>query len=584
MLCNHIGDATVAAQDAQHNTQQHQQKPTFVLLPQHPHDPSVEKEYETLIRAWKYQLIDNIPTTPNTDYIRFAWMRLMDHYLDQQWLDSKQMLQCAQAWSARDELSLSEAVHSMNILGLKSMQRSLDARQELLQVLGDPDLMAGFGITTNQQQHTRRRRCDTVSTTSSLITESSEQDVHAPLLVKHNTFTTATPIENSGHDEAIITTAASKEDNDIVNNKKEDYFDNNFVSSGSEELVELSIKENIEESSNAQVVVVDEVIKTRQEFEEQEVQEEDDDISPIASRISSRSISSSMSSPNISSSFDHPRSGFTTRKYESYYQKLHQATSWKEIDMTKGRESAQSSSNEEEDDDLLSVEENEDDSSSLSSSQVSSPLLGSGVQWKSWFLGTSDQQQDEQEEEEHIITITEEFANEKVETDATFAEFHPEFMKKHQQPFLMVRSESSISAFRPISNNLAPRCNQQQNRSFSSLTSQEEEREEEVSPRRTINSKKDRSTSAAKITKSRSFPSKASLSASIKKPFTSASSPPPTPRIPQHQQQQPRNFMIRSIVSKKVSLSKLFGSKKPSTSSTASSSSTNTTSNNTRIP
>jgi hypothetical protein len=70
----------------------------------------------------------------------------MDHYLDQQWLDSKQMLQCAQAWSGRKSISLSEAVHTMNTLSLKFMQRSLDTRKELLNTLNDPDLMMALGI------------------------------------------------------------------------------------------------------------------------------------------------------------------------------------------------------------------------------------------------------------------------------------------------------------------------------------------------------------------------------------------------------------------------------------------------------
>lgn len=426
----------------------------------HPHDPCVEKEYETLIRAWKDQLIDHTPANPNNDYVRLAWMRLMDHYLDQQWLDSKQMLQCAQAWSARDELSLTEAVHTMNILSLKSMQRSLDARQELLQALGDPDLI---GIARPQ------------SISSSSFLTGSEEDVHAPLFVQH----TKTPTQenfNITHNEPAIITISEEEEEEAF------LIDNGY---NLDELIDLSLEPDLEEYDDDKHDIKKRPVFDEEDEEELREEEKDDEeeeeekneaaefISPLGSRVFTRSISSSMSSPNISTTQRHEE--FTQRKYESYYQKLHQTSSWKEIEIR--------------DSDLLS-----EGGGSCSSSEISSPHVGSGVQWKSWFLGDQST----------------EFAEEKVETDSSFADY----VKK--QPFLMVRSESSISAFRPISNNLAPRCQ------------------------------------APQITKSRSFPSKSALSASMKK---SSSTPPPVP--------QQRNFMIRSIVSKKASLSKLFSSKKP---------------------
>lgn len=353
MLCNYND-----AQDALNST-------SFL----HPNDPIVDQEYENLIKAWKHQLIDKIPTTPNNDYVRFAWMRLMDHYLDQQWLDSKQMMQCAQAWSARESISLPEAVHTMNILGLKSMQRSLDARQELLQALGDPEFMVSFGISPIQSNDDKR-----VSLSGS---EDDESEVHAPLLMKHNTV--------NEEDEAIITT-----DEIIDDYHAEDHFERSRITSSS-------------------------------------------------------------STPNISS--------LSSEDEQCRYYK---ASSWKEID---------SSDN---------------------------------VQWKSWFLNSHNN------EGEKIKPIV--FADEKVQTDDI-------------QPYLMVRSESSISAFRPISNNLAPRCQQpQQHTSLERKTT---------------------------ITKSKSFPSKSPAS------------------VPQKE----RNFMIRSFVNKKVSLSKFFNGRKTSTSSCSSSSS-----------
>lgn len=442
----------------------------------HPHDPSVDKEYENLTRAWKNELIDNTPTSPNSNYMRFAWMRLMDHYLDQHWLDSKQMLQCAQAWSARDEIDIAEAVRTMNVLSLKSMQRSLDARQELLQAMSDPDIM---GFDAPRHTSYNGRFSSVTSSTTSLEVE--DNDVHAPLLVKHGNV----PSEEANtqlSDEAIITTTDEKQEE--------------TPESREAVLEEVSLEDNSE--------LAGEVKSRRKFYEEEEVNNRItyDDESHFDSYEYARSISSSMSSPNLLSSTRY--GGLASRKYESYYQKLHENSSWKEMDVNDERSSL--------------ISDNNDNSDSIYShdSDISSPL-GSGVQWKSWFVGNDNN---------HTATG---FANEKVETDASFSDFHPEYKKK--QSFLMIRSESSISAFRPISNNLAPRCQVSQSSEY-------------LVP-----------TSPLILTKSKSFPTKTALNEATTS--SSSSSPPP---VPNHK----GNSMIRSIVSKKVSLSKFFGNKKSS--------------------
>lgn len=490
MLCN-----TDSAQDAQ--------TPSFL----HPHDPSIEQEYETLIRAWKHQLIGRTPPTPSNDYIRFAWMRLMDHYLDQQWLDSKQMMQCAQAWSARESISLTEAVHTMNILSLKSMQRSLDTRQELLQALGDPDFMVGFGVSPIKEEDIAERF--SLAGSEDQEEDDDEQVVYAPLFVKHNTVLTEEIL-----DEAIITTENTQED----------------------ELIRLY---------NGQE---DEEVKSRSTYQEDTV---------VVVEQRSR-LTSSSSTPNISLTANQEDTKGIARKYESYYQQLHQASSWKEISINH-------------DDDEFS--DNDSLCSASIHSDANSPPLGSGVQWKSWFL---EEQNDQTAVEQPLLGINhmddnvpiifeEDFADQKVETDASFSGLYADLMPtdKKTQPFLMVRSESSISAFRPISNNLAPRCQptprpiassyplQRSSSSYSGL------KENLMMP-----SKSATTTTVPTITKSKSFPSKAALTTSVKKSY--ASSPPPMP-------QKERNFMIRSIVSKKASLSKLFSSRKLSSSSASSS-------------
>ncbi|KAI8642237.1 hypothetical protein BD408DRAFT_416765 [Parasitella parasitica] len=418
-------------------------------------------------------------------------MRLMDHYLDQQWLDSKQMLQCAQAWSARDTISITEAVHTMNIISLKSMQRSLDARQELLQALGDPDFMVGFGVAP-------------IDITSGPLAGTEEQEeeeedgqVHAPLLVKHNN----TPVEetfNITQDEAIVTTSIKQEDPDLI---------------------ELDI----------------------QDFKQQDFR-----------------LTASSSTPNISlrsslDDFSLNKSGFN-RKYESYYQKLNQASSWKEIDVKQDEESIMSENR--------SIYSDHSDHSDLNAQ-----MDGNGIQWKSWFVDehTESQQGQPLLAPDEPIIFEQEFADEKVETDDCLADFY-NLQAKKKHPFLMIRSESSISAFRPISNNLAPRCQQSMKRSSSSYAIQNQHQQHHHTQLKEPPSQPQHS--AATITKSRSFPTKSSLSASFKTSIAS-SSPPPMPSNSTSIKE--RNFMIRSIVGKKVSLSKLFGSRKSSSSSSTSS-------------
>ncbi|CEP13032.1 hypothetical protein [Parasitella parasitica] len=455
----------------------------------HPHDPTVEKEYNILTQAWKTQLIDQTPISPSFEYVRFAWMRLMDHYLDQQWLDSKQMLQCAQAWSARDTISITEAVHTLNILSLKSMQRSLDARQELLQALGDPDFMVGFGVAPIDISSS-----PLAGTEEQEEEEEEESQVHAPLLVKHNN----TPVEellNINQDEAIITTDIKKGDPNLI------------------------------------------------EFDSQTLKQK------------GFRLTSSSSTPNISlrSSMDEyslNKCSFN-RKYESYYQQLNQASSWKEIEAKQDNESFTS----------------ESQSIYSDHSNLDAQVNGNGIQWKSWFVDENTEEQQEQPllAPDEPIIFEQEFADEKVETDDCLADFYnPQVKRNH--PFLMVRSESSISAFRPISKNLAPRCQQSMKRSSSSYTI-EDQRQQNHQQQKEPSSQPQHL--AATITKSRSFPTKSSLSASFKTSTVSSSSPPPMPSNSTSLKE--RNFMIRSIVGKKVSLSKLFGSRKSSSSSSTSS-------------
>ncbi|KAI9486084.1 MAG: hypothetical protein EXX96DRAFT_547649 [Benjaminiella poitrasii] len=503
------------------------QKPLSIMS--NPSDPSVEKEYEALIRQWKTQLIEQQPAVPsNCDYVRLAWMRLMDHYLDQHWLDSKQMLQCAQAWSSRESIGLAEAVHTMNIISLKFMQRSLDARKELLQALGDPDFMASLGVAPINNTSIEQKPTPAGLSDGEEDEEDERQEVHAPLLVKHNNSQTDhsrleididSPVRN---DEAIITIGKINEN--ITDQARID----------NDDVIDLSTYDD---------------------------NSDEDTISPAFTSYSHLKVS--LSTPNMSTSTNKDNLPVSYnglfRRHESCYQQLYKISSWKEIQIK------------EEDD----ISENQSIYSSLQNignkSELCLPAFDYSTQWKSWFSGKQiDSIICDNPLELPVSCFTEfsgeDFANEKIETDETFSDLYLALGESKSsgihKPSLMTKSESNISTFRPISNNLAPRCHQammsspipnSMKRSSSCfdhindsnlrlpLYSNEHSSSNFFSSTRSI------------ITKSKSFPSKT-------KPSAEAPSPLPLP-------QKERKNMIRSIVNKKVSFSKLFGSKKGSSSS-----------------
>ncbi|KAI8973914.1 hypothetical protein BDB01DRAFT_854176 [Pilobolus umbonatus] len=489
MLCNE-NDAPAAVKP-----------PQFLQL----HDICVEQEYENLIRDWKNQLIDKTPSTLNTDYVRYAWVRFMDHYLDQHWLDSKQMLQCAQAWSARDSLSLQEAVHTMNILSLKSMQRSLDARQELLHVLGDPDLMARFGINNTAESAQDTDYSSHSTPRFSLSHSEEEQEVHAPILIRHHSDMVEKDTDRLVNLDRVI--EAQKDLADYIS------IDENSP-----------LPQDIYEYSSKKVEV-----ETGLE---------------LKTEGSEKILIPALGEENLGNQFEY------------YCQVSKRPSIWNDK-YTKGE------------DGLI-----EDRLSTLDLG-VNSPL-GSGIPWKSWFLNSRSDisalslgdgldltgsiiVSDDDQRPVNSYSSKEELnpggsfidlcSQSPIYPRSRFDSFDSSTPVKKSLPQHMVRSESSISTFRPISNNLAPRCQHQVSNHYPSLSSEQSTKyrdsSESTQPLSTIN---------ATITKSRSFPNKSSLS-------TKKRSPTPV---------KERHFNIRSIVYKKVSLSKLFGGKKPSASTTAS--------------
>ncbi|KAI9033858.1 hypothetical protein CLU79DRAFT_725870 [Phycomyces nitens] len=162
-----------------------------------PLDPRIEREYNKLVDTWTQQLLTDGHhldiLSSDTQSIRLSCMRLMHRYLDQQWIDSQQMLQCAQAWNSYPSLSPVEAVHTMNILSLRTMQRSIDARREFLHALGDssdqrPMIDLSLPLPTPPSfseaipNPIPEPEPDSLDRNSFAL---SEEEVHAPLLRTH---------------------------------------------------------------------------------------------------------------------------------------------------------------------------------------------------------------------------------------------------------------------------------------------------------------------------------------------------------------------------------------------------------------
>ncbi|KAI8645186.1 hypothetical protein BD408DRAFT_429723 [Parasitella parasitica] len=99
----------------------------------------IEDEYEKLQSAWKQQLNDmkNQPhqRVSNHDNAHFTLMHLFHSYLNQIWMDSQNMLQCAQSWN--NDTNQKDAAFTMKVLGMHLMKQSLRTRQEFFQIVDE---------------------------------------------------------------------------------------------------------------------------------------------------------------------------------------------------------------------------------------------------------------------------------------------------------------------------------------------------------------------------------------------------------------------------------------------------------------
>lgn len=98
----------------------------------------VENEYEKLKFAWEHQIHaaeKQKQEANNNENIQFTLMHLFHGYLNQIWIDSQNMLQCAQSWNSDENQK--DAAFTMNILGLHLMKQSLRTRQELFHIVDE---------------------------------------------------------------------------------------------------------------------------------------------------------------------------------------------------------------------------------------------------------------------------------------------------------------------------------------------------------------------------------------------------------------------------------------------------------------
>lgn len=148
-------------------------------------DELVELEYQKLKCAWEQQRYDTKSQKQETQYhphdtVQFTLMHLFHGYLNQIWMDSQNMLQCAQAWN--NDTHQKDAAFTMNILGLHLMKQSLRTRQELFHIVDQ--------VSSNSQ--------DAVPARASSTTSSCSVASYYQLPVKLSSSPSTPTIQNAG--------------------------------------------------------------------------------------------------------------------------------------------------------------------------------------------------------------------------------------------------------------------------------------------------------------------------------------------------------------------------------------------------
>lgn len=559
---------------------------SHIMLMHDPYDPRINDEYEALVRKWTDHLLSKSRHSPIDSAISSAATptttpsspshhstnkdKTIDRLLEEQWIDAQRVLSCAQAWNTRDSLSIQEAVRTMNILGLRMMQRSLTTRHELNtqnqhQSAKTSDLnkdMPSFDL----QSKTLLDEAITIPRFSLALSldEDDEHEMHAPLLRRYQQSSDASSSSDSISHQHHPTTSSNNVQ--PINNPCSTTSTLSTPARRPFRLMQSPSAPNFSES--ALLMERENCVNSYYRYYPtswRPLPEHGNDDEENNRHISISSSSTSSNSTSSSSSQDHEgytwKSWFNNSHHQSNQHKQHVCTfCWHPI-------SKKSFSTGDADDvaaaRLLS--------SSNSSSFESTAGVGASGQAQIWspdsyhsacspldpIHSSSNDELSSMEEDVFETPTTSSFG---FQTDT------------------ILRSESSISAFRPISKNLAPRCSPPA--PPAPTDNWRYRRRETSSSMQQADSQQRRPA----IPKSQSFPSKVAslassssnkipdvpiIKASTTKSSASATTVPTTimgrsvDKGSSSSSSKERNFVMRSIVSKKASLSKLFsGSKK----------------------
>ncbi|KAI7877390.1 hypothetical protein K492DRAFT_197769 [Lichtheimia hyalospora FSU 10163] len=561
-----------------------------IMLIHDPYDPRINDEYEALVRKWtdhlltksRYSPIDNSmsSTTPSSPHHSTKSDKTVDLLLEEQWIDAQRMLSCAQAWNIRDSLSIEEAVRTMNILGLRMMQRSLTTKHELnvqrSTKTDEPMIdMPSFDL----QSKTLFDEAINIPRFSLALSldEDEEHEMHAPLLRRYqqssddnnsDSITHQHPITSNNNVQAATTCSTTS----TLSTPARRPF-RLMQSPSAPNFSESALLMERENCANkfAPANNYYRYYPTSWRPLPEQGDEDDENVKDNNGHISISS-SSTTSSSSTSSSQDHEgyawKSWFNHSHHQSHQHKQHVCTfCWNPI-------AKKSLSTGDADDAAAARLLSSSNSSSFESTACGPAALDQAQVWtpNSYHSACSP-------DRALLDHIHNKYGSSNDESSSVEEDVFetPTTSSFGFQTDTILRSESSISAFRPISKNLAPRCSppppppaangndirwRYQRREISSSIQADPQQRPAIPKSQSFPSK----VASLASSSSHKIPDVPIIKASTTKSSASATTVPTTimgKSADKSSSSKERNFVMRSIVSKKASLSKLFsGSKK----------------------
>ncbi|KAI8377646.1 uncharacterized protein BYT42DRAFT_571074 [Radiomyces spectabilis] len=507
-------------------------------------DASIDQEHDQLIEAWSQQINQSTSSRskrhykgddpmPIEDYNRFIWLRIVDRYLEQQWLDSQGMLQCALAWKSLDTLSIKEAAHTMNVLSLRLMQNTVDARQELLAALGEPTIsMPSIKVEDSPQESESTLTPDAAAAAAyeleevkehadgySMNASEEEDEVHAPIFLRHQQPDSPQSLNNDWGESSMgkLTSNVWKEMPPLPSERT------------SQEYPPSTRLQPLTPSPSSLNLSAWDLKKREREFApdstyDRMYQQGNDYLSPYeAASLEKHNRKSHLSIRSISS--DGQESSSQVEPWQSWFANDRSNRNSNCCHLCR----------------------------SPAPTKVYSRRTRGGNRSGGTLRETLDDEEIERDDDDDEHDATSEVYGHKKGAHRYYSNYFNENSQYLSRPASsrktaghVPRSESSITAFRPISKNLAPRCTLYRSRR-SSVDSKESYVSSLLGWDPSARALQQDGDYPPGLTKSRSFPSKAYK-------LEKTPDPPPIPK---------ERKLVQSIVSKKASISKLFASKKP---------------------